>query len=45
MIDYSVTLRPKLGKSSLILDKRKQIEMQYLGNWIYKVKEKMMEYR
>lgn len=44
MIDYSVTLRPKLGKNSLILD-RKQIEMQYLGNWIYKVKEKMMEYR
>ena len=29
--DYSVTLRPRLGKSSLILDKTKQIEMQYLG--------------
>ena len=44
--DYSVTLRPRLGKSSLILDKTKQIEMQYLGKWINKVKEKkMMEYR
>lgn len=38
--DYSVTLRPRLGKSSLILDKRKQIEMQYLGKWINKLKEK-----
>lgn len=44
--DYSVTLRPRLGKNSLILDKRKQIEMQYLGKWTNKVKEKkMMEYR
>lgn len=38
--DYSVTLRPRLGKNSLILDKRKHIEMQYLGKWTNKVKEK-----